>query len=148
MIGSICNISCDGVWQNMIPGDGISSHYLVGMPIMILHDAQPTFTNVFCSPPTLGGGWGGVPYFPFFVLLNASVSSLRCLCIAFTIYRIMNFFSIIIAGDVLKVSVGVLFILFCFTFIIPSFYTLFEHKLVDDTLRLGFPIIVISRLVI
>ena len=50
VMGSIFKTSCDEVWKNMSPGDGILSHSLEGMPILRLHDESSTFTNVFCSP--------------------------------------------------------------------------------------------------
>ena len=54
----------------------------------------------------------------------------------------------IIAGDVVKVFSGFLFLLFCFASIIPGFPTLGEYWLVSDTLILGLTIIVIIRLII
>ena len=71
-----------------------------------------------------------------------------CLCGAFIVYLIVNFHTTTITSDVVKVYLGFLFILFCFTFIIPSFPTLCKHQLVDDTLRLGLTIRDIIRLVI
>ena len=46
VLAYICKTNCDEVWQNTSPGYGISSNYLVGMPIMILNDVSSTFTNV------------------------------------------------------------------------------------------------------
>ena len=68
------------------------------------------------------------------------------LCGSFTASRIVTFSSTIISGDVVKVSLRVLFILFFFTLIIPGFPTLCKHKLVVDTFRLVLPIRVIIRL--
>ena len=47
IMGSICKNYCDEVWENMSPGDRVSYHSSVGIPIMRLHDASSTFTNVF-----------------------------------------------------------------------------------------------------
>ena len=69
---SILNNSCDDVWKNVSPGYGISSHSLVGIPIMRLYDASSAFTNFFASPPS----GGLIPYFPWFVFLNDSSPSL------------------------------------------------------------------------
>ena len=70
------------------------------------------------------------------------------LCGEFTVSCIVTFYPTIIAGDVVKVSSGFLFCLFCFTSIIPNFPTLGKHKLVADTSILRFPIRFIIRLVI
>ena len=130
----------------MSPGEVISYHSLVVMPIMRLHDAYSTFTSVFCSPPLSGVLF---PYFPCFIFLNASASYLNFfLCRVFSVSCIATFFYTIIAGDLVNISWGGLFIVFCFTIIIPSFPMLCEYKLVADTLRLGLPIRVITRLVI
>ena len=72
VLPSIFNTACGEVWQNTSPVDGISSHYLVGITIIILHDASLEFIN-FLSPPLSGGLF---PCFPFFVFLNASELSL------------------------------------------------------------------------
>ena len=71
-----------------------------------------------------------------------------CMCRAFTVYHLATLFYTINAGDVIKVFPGDLFILFCLTFIIPSFTTMCKHNLVADTLRFGLSIRVIFRLVI
>ena len=47
MMGSICKTFCDEVWKNMNSWYGQSSHYLVGVSIMRLHDVSSTFANVF-----------------------------------------------------------------------------------------------------
>ena len=47
VIVSICKTYCNGLWQNMDPVDGRESHFLVVMPIMRLHNACSTFTDVF-----------------------------------------------------------------------------------------------------
>ena len=60
----------------------------------------------------------------------------------------VEFLSTIVAGDVVKVFSGVLFLLFCFASIIPGFPTLDEHWLVADNLILGLPIRVIIMLII
>ena len=71
-----------------------------------------------------------------------------CLCGAVTVSNIVKFLSTIIAGDMVNVSLVVLFHLFFFTFIIPSFPMLCKYKSVADTLVLVLTIIVIIRLVI
>ena len=73
LISSVCVTSCVEVWQNMRPGDVSSPHFLVGAPIMRLHEASFTFTNDFWSP-TPGGL---LEDFSWFILLNASASCLR-----------------------------------------------------------------------
>ena len=60
----------------------------------------------------------------------------------------MEFLPTIIAGDVVNVFWGGLFLLFCFASIVPGFTTLGKHWLIDDTLILGLPIRVISYLFI
>ena len=47
IMGSIFNTYCDDVWKKMSPVDGGLSHFLVEIPIMRLHDASSTLTNVF-----------------------------------------------------------------------------------------------------
>ena len=69
-----------------------------------------------------------------------------CLCRAFTVTCIVTSSYTIIAGDVIKVSSGFFYIVFCFILIIPSFTTMWKYKLVSHTLRLGLPIKVIIRL--
>ena len=127
----IFKTSCGGVWKNMIPGDGISSHYLVVITIMILNDVSSTFTNFFLLLHKGG--------FPHIFLYSSSWMILRPLWY-FSVWFIHCFahsdFSTIITGDVIKFSLGFLFVLFCFTFIIPSFPTLCEHKLVSYLDRL------------
>ena len=46
-MGSLCNNSCDEVWHNISLGYSRSYHYLVGMPIIIIHYLSSTFTDVF-----------------------------------------------------------------------------------------------------
>ena len=67
---SIFKNSCVDVWKNMSPVDGISSHYLVGMPIMRLHGASSTFTDVFCSTPPSGGLFPYFCYSFFWMLMH------------------------------------------------------------------------------
>ena len=144
MIGSIFNTSCDEVWQNMSPGYGESSHYLVGIPIMRLHDASLTFTNVFFS--SVRG------FAPIFFLIRFS----ECLCILFEFFLfrvlivpfIVYFFYTIISVDEVKVYSGFLFIVFCCTFIIPSFTTLIKHNLIANKLGLVLTIRIVVSLVI
>ena len=52
VLAYICNNVCDEVWYNMRPEGGRSSHSLVGMSIMRLHDASSTFTNVLSPTPS------------------------------------------------------------------------------------------------
>ena len=66
VISYICKTFCVEFWKYMISGNGRSYHSSVGIPIMILHDAYLTFSNVFCSP--LSGGL--FPYFYWFMFLN------------------------------------------------------------------------------
>ena len=68
----------DVIWKNMNPGYRRSSHFLVGMPIIILHDASSALTNFFGYPPT---SEGLVPYFTCFIFMNASSSSLSFVCV-------------------------------------------------------------------
>ena len=99
VIGYVCKTSCDEVWQNMSPGDEKSSHYLVGIITMILHDESWTFTNVFsilqwaCSQIFLDS---------FFWMLIHNLWFF--LCIAPIVTSIVYFFSTSIAGDMFKVS--------------------------------------------
>ena len=128
----------------MIPGYGRSSHSSLGVPSMRLHYAFSTFTIFFYSAIR-----GLVPIFTLLFLPECFCILFEIfLCRAFIVTCIVNILSTIISGDVIKVSSGFLFILFCFNFIIPSFSMMCEHKLVADTLILGFPIRVIIRLVI
>ena len=60
----------------------------------------------------------------------------------------MEFLPTIIAGDMVKVFSGVLFLLFCFASIIPGFPMLCENLLVSDNFILGLPIIVKIILII
>ena len=69
-----------------------------------------------------------------------------CLCISLLVPRIGSLFSTVITGDVVKVYLGFIFLVF-FTFIISIFLTLRDHMLISDTVGLGFPIINIVRLV-
>ena len=69
-----------------------------------------------------------------------------CLCIAFTVPYMIAFFSTTIVGDLVNISLRLLFLIFCFTIIIPIFPTMYENKLVADTLILVSPIRVITVL--
>ena len=71
LISSVFWTSWVEVWNNMRLGDGSLLHYLVGYPIMRLHQSFLTFTNYFWSPPP----GGLLDYFYLFIFLNASVSS-------------------------------------------------------------------------
>ena len=62
--------------------------------------------------------------------------------------RIVSLFSTVIAGDMVKLSLGFLVLVFCFTYIIPSFPILREHKFIYYTVGLVFTIIIKVRLVI
>ena len=111
---------------------------------MILHDAPLKLTNIYCSP--LSGGL--FLDFSCFNFMNASAASLSFLCRALIITRTVSFLSTVTASDVVKVSLGLLHLVFFFTFIITSFTTLCEHKLISDTVVLVLTIIIIVRLVI
>ena len=63
LLDSIWNTTYDEVWQNRSSVDEISSHSLVGMVVMRLHDASSTFNN-FVSPPPPSNFL--FQYFPFF----------------------------------------------------------------------------------
>ena len=77
------------------------------------------------SPPPSGGLF---PYFPCFVFLNDSISSLRFVWFgAFTVSFVLAFTPTIFSCDVFKVSLGFLFLLFSSVFIISGFTTLVEH---------------------
>ena len=71
-----------------------------------------------------------------------------CLYREFTVSCIVTLVSTMMSGDMVNIYSGVLFVVFCFTIIIPIFPMLCEHKLVAETLRLGYPIIVITGLAI
>ena len=101
MMGSICNNYCKKVLHNTRPRDGISSHYLVGVPIMRLQDTSSKFTNVFCSPPPSGGF---LPFSFFHIPECFWILFELPLCGSFTISHIVAFISTIISGDVFKVS--------------------------------------------
>ena len=143
--GFFCNTSCSEVWQNTSPGDWMSSSSLVGIPIMILHDKSLTFTNIFFNPQS------GV-LLPYFFLLHFSeffcILFEFCLFISLIVSRIVTFLSTLIAGIVVKVSLGFILLIFCFTFIISSFPTLRSHKLISDAVGLVLPVRIIFRLLI
>ena len=122
----------DFLWgglKNMSPGYGRSSHSLLSITTMRLHDTSLTFT-FFGSP--LSGGL--LPDFLASFLWMLLHPLWVFICRALILPRIVYFFSTIIIGDVVKVSLGFLIIVFCFTFIIPSFTTLLKHKLIYDSL--------------
>ena len=80
----------------------------------------------------------------------------ECLCIflylglswSVTVARIMDFFSTVVASNVIHISPGSLLLLFSVAFVVPSFPTLRKHELVADTVGLIISIRVIIRLLV
>ena len=146
--------------------------YLLGVPsaIILVVRSRKTLSQDMGDHPILHWGWPSwdfiihpqhsPTFFSFSIRRLVPIFSLlsfpECLCIIFELFLcgafifscIVTFFSTIVSGDMVKFYLGGLFILFCFTFVIPNFTTLYKHKLVVDTLILEFPIRVIIRLVI
>ena len=67
---------------------------------------------------------------------------------AIIVPSIMTFFSTIVAGDVVQISLGSLLLLFSVAFIVPSFPTLRKHELVADPDGLRISMRVIIRLIV
>ena len=145
VMGSICKTSCGGVWKNLIPGYKRSSHYVVGMTTMKLHDTSSTFTNIFVILLHKGACYQ--------IFLDSSSWMILHPLWVFSLWSINCFpYSEIFIHNHCRWCdqglFGVFFSLFCITLIIPSFTTLRKQKLVGETLRIGLPIRVIIRLVI
>ena len=145
VMGSIFKTSRDEIYTNMSTGDGISYHYLVGMPIIRLHDASSSLTDFFVIL-LHEGGWSRILLASFFWMLLHPLWVFLCRSLA--VSRVATFPPKIIAGDVVKICFGGLVVVFVFTIIIPSFSILCKHNLVNDTFRLGLHTRVILMLVI
>ena len=109
---------------------------------MRLNDASLKFTDVFCYPPSgiLSSDFSCFFSECFYIIFDF------CLCGSLVGTLIVPFLSKEIVVDVVKVSPGFLLLVFCFTFSIPSFPTLHQHKLISDTVGLGLPLIIIVGL--
>ena len=142
---SIFKTYCDDFWKNVIPVDGRSSHSLVGMPIMRLHDASSTFMSVFFLFLHQRGCSYIVPASYFWMLLYPlwyfHMYSIHCFP------HSEPFFHNPLGWCDHGFFRGFVYPLF-FTFVIPSFPTLCEYKLVAGTFTFWLPIRVIIRLLI
>ena len=121
LMGSICKTYCYEVWKKMSSGYGRLSHlhwvYLSWYWMM-----YPQHSPMFLFSYSIRGI---VPIFSFLHIPEYLWILLElCLCGAFTVSHIVNFFFTIILCGVVKIYLGGLFILFYLTFVIPSFPTL------------------------
>ena len=119
VMGSICKISCDEFWGkhdpsrwDIIPLFGGYAHHDTSLWVLNIykHFLLPSYIR------------GLLPWFSLISLPECSWILFEiCLCGAVTVSNIVKFLSTIIACDAIKVYLRVLFIVFCFTFIISGF---------------------------
>ena len=143
VMASICKTSCDEVLKKLSKEMGDHTILWWGCPpwYWTMH---PQNSPIFLFSSSIRGL---VSRFYLFDITECfCIFFDLCLCVSITVSLIVTLPPTIFAGDVVKVYLGFLFILFFFTFIIPGFSTLCEHKLVAETLILVFPIRVIIRL--